>query len=250
MIQDLHSHTYYSFCGQDTPQAVIAAAIEGKIDLLGICDHNYGIAGQRVETAFYNQDIRLLDYQRSIDRYLDHLRLLQNACRRKIKLLCGIEIATENQPHLLLPEEIDISHFDYCLIEHIDREHSVVGDLFAFAQRCGCKKVGVAHTDIPSYLERSGQNAFDFFSHMAQCNIFWELNVNYDSIHGYREHAYVQRFLTDKRLQEIILNSGVQLSVGFDGHRSAEYLPGRVRDCCKQLEALGIPLVFSKKGGD
>jgi predicted metal-dependent phosphoesterase TrpH len=27
MIQDLHSHTYYSFCGKDDPTDVIEAAI-------------------------------------------------------------------------------------------------------------------------------------------------------------------------------------------------------------------------------
>ena len=43
MIQDLHSHTYYSFCGHDSPQKVIEAAIAADIEMLGINDHNYGI---------------------------------------------------------------------------------------------------------------------------------------------------------------------------------------------------------------
>ena len=29
MIQDLHSHTYYSFCGKDSPSAIVEAAIDG-----------------------------------------------------------------------------------------------------------------------------------------------------------------------------------------------------------------------------
>ena len=28
MIQDLHSHTYYSYCGKDSPEAVIKNAIK------------------------------------------------------------------------------------------------------------------------------------------------------------------------------------------------------------------------------
>ena len=38
MIQDLHSHTYYSFCGADTPEAVVEAAIQGGIEMIGITD--------------------------------------------------------------------------------------------------------------------------------------------------------------------------------------------------------------------
>ena len=43
MIQDLHSHTYYSFCGADTPEAVVETAIAGGIELLGITDHSHGV---------------------------------------------------------------------------------------------------------------------------------------------------------------------------------------------------------------
>ena len=32
MIQDLHSHTYYSFCGKDLPEKVIETAINGGIE--------------------------------------------------------------------------------------------------------------------------------------------------------------------------------------------------------------------------
>ena len=31
MIQDLHSHTYYSFCGADTPEQVVETAIAGEV---------------------------------------------------------------------------------------------------------------------------------------------------------------------------------------------------------------------------
>ena len=45
MIQDIHSHTYYSFCGGDRPEEVVEKAIAGGIELFGICDHNYGGGG-------------------------------------------------------------------------------------------------------------------------------------------------------------------------------------------------------------
>lgn len=245
MIQDLHSHTYYSFCGKDKPEVIINAATDSGIELFGICDHNYGVGLQRAETVFQNEEARIADYQRSLNAYFDHLTLLQKQFAEKIKILRGIEIATVSQPHLLLPDGVDISSFDYCLIEHIDREDTAVDDLFAFAKRCGCTRIGVAHTDLPSFLDKSGKDKYEYFSRMAENGIFWEMNVNYDSIHGYNEHAYVKHFLEDEALQDIIRRSGVQLSVGFDGHRTEDYAPDRIISCCKNLRELGIPLAFS-----
>ena len=62
------------------------------------------------------------------------------------------------------------------------------------------------------------------------------MNVNYDSIHSFREHPYVKEFLENKEQQKIIRNAGVMLSVGFDGHKVEDYLPERVTDMCKKLE--------------
>jgi histidinol phosphatase-like PHP family hydrolase len=47
MIQDLHSHTYYSFCGKDTPEEIVEAAIAGGIELFGISDHAHGVGNAR-----------------------------------------------------------------------------------------------------------------------------------------------------------------------------------------------------------
>ena len=33
MIQDLHVHTYYSFCGKDSPEEVVEKAIAGGIEM-------------------------------------------------------------------------------------------------------------------------------------------------------------------------------------------------------------------------
>lgn len=246
MIHDLHSHTYYSFCGKDNPKDVIEAAISGGIKMLGICDHSYGVAIQRDYSPHRERSSWLIDYQRAVDAYLDTLLLLKEKYRGQIDIKCGIEIPTQNIPHILLPDEIDVSRFEYCLIEHIDYDDTTVSDPFAFAERCGCKKVGIAHTDLFSYLENRNINKEDFFKKMAQKGMFWELNVNYDSIHKFREHAYVERFFADKEQQETVLKSGVDLSVGFDGHRVNEYLPERVKSYCKRLEELKIPTVYAK----
>ena len=73
-----------------------------------------------------------------------------------------------------MPEDADISFFDYCLIENLDHENSVTGgDLFTFAHRCGCP-VGVAHTDLFAYIDRLQQNPLSYFKKMAENNIFWE----------------------------------------------------------------------------
>ena len=81
---------------------------------------------------------------------------------------------------------------------------------------------------------------------MADHNIFWEMNVNFDSVHHYREHPYVAAFLEDPAQQEIIRESGVLLSVGFDGHRVEDYRPERVQNCCRKIEQLGLKFVFSQ----
>ena len=247
MIQDIHSHTYYSFCGGDRPEEVVEKAIAGGIELFGICDHNYGVGFGRPDLfATAATDIST-SYGRNLVRYFDHINLIKEKYADKIKILRGIEIATLNDKRYPLPDGVDISFFDYCLIEHIDCGYSVSdGDLFSFAKRCGCQ-AGVAHTDLFKHAESLGIKPLDYFKRMAEENIFWEMNVSYDSIHGYREHKYMLRFFESEAEQEIIRESGVKLSVGFDGHRCNEYLPDRVKDYCGRIEKMGIPMIFDNK---
>lgn len=249
MIQDIHSHTYYSFCGKDEPEKIVEAAIEGKIELFGICDHNYGIAHARKNVYKSISDELFDDYESTLRRYFDHISLIKEKYADKIKILCGIEIATltSQNPRLYLPSSVDVSFFDYCLIEHIDcfGNTCTEGDIFSYAQRCGCP-VGIAHTDLFQYISNIGEDACKFLSRMAEYGIFWEMNINYDSIHSYREHEYVKRFFDSPEQQMMVKKSGVRLSVGFDGHRVEDYLPSRVIDACKKIEALGIPLAFSE----
>lgn len=243
-MQDLHSHTYYSFCGKDSPYDIIEAARNGAITTLGICDHAYGIAGQRKGMPLYPDiNIRNNDFARKTDAYCDHMTLIKEKYADKIKLAVGIELPTIDEEYLYVPENLDLSRFDYCLIEHIDRPDTVVDDFFEYAAQYGCKNVGIAHTDIPLMLQKRGEDVFSFFHEMAKRNIFWEMNVNFDSIHGYQEHGYVKRTLESPWLTEILRESGVKLSVGFDGHRAEEYLPERVKNTNKKIKELGLPLV-------
>ena len=248
MIQDLHSHTYYSFCGKDRPEAIVEAAIEGGIEVFGICDHNYGVGFGSYSAFAAPPELIPNRYEgRNLRRYFDHINLIKEKYADRIRILRGIEIATDSSAgKVTLPPDADISFFDYCLIEHIDRDATSVADLFAFAKRCGCPLVGVAHTDLFGYCEKTGQDPCEFFSKMAEAGIFWEMNVSYDSIHGYKEHEYMLRFFASEKEQDLIRRSGVRLSVGFDGHRVEDYRPDRVRDYCERVKALGIGLVLDE----
>lgn len=247
MIQDIHSHSYYSFCGNDDPEVMIETAINSGIEQYGICDHNYGICYGRKSIFKCDSEIPEDNYEKTLVRYYDHLSLLRDKYRDKIKLLCGIEVCTSLlRSRVTLPPLTDISFFDYCLIENIDTfENSIAkGDLFAYAKRCGCPS-GVAHTDMFAFIEKLGKDPYDYFSRMAEAGIFWELNVNFDATHRYIEHKYVKEFFSNEEQQDIVRRSGVRLSVGFDCHRATEYLPDRVSDACNKLEKLNIPLIFN-----
>lgn len=249
MKQDLHSHTYYSFCGADRPELIVEAAIRGGIELFGICDHAYGVGHGRLEVYQAAAERGCFaDYGRTLERYYDHISLLKGKYAERIKVLCGIEINTlRNLPQAALPDGVDVSFFDYCLIENLDDKDSITeGDVFSFAKRCGCKVCGIAHTDLFAHIAKIGASPRDYFKRMADENIFWEMNVSYDQIHNYREHAYVKSFLADAAQQEIVRDSGVRLSVGFDGHRVGDYRPDRVVDCCNTLAKLGLPLIFEE----
>ena len=248
MLQDLHSHTYYSFCGKDTPEQIVEAAIAGGLELFGITDHNYGIGYARHSVFCATANMGLNNLERTLRRYFDHMNLIKEKYADRIRVLRGIEICTlksENHPNFSLPDGADISFFDYCLIENLDATTSVTGgDLFTYAKKLGTPVTGIAHTDMFSFIAKLGANPYDYFSRMAEQNIFWEMNVSYDSIHGYRQHAYMLKFFEDEAQQEIVRKSGVRVSIGFDGHNVEDYLPDRVKDYCQRLTAMGIKKPF------
>lgn len=245
MLQDLHSHTYYSFCGKDAPETIVEAAIRGGLSLFGICDHNYGITNGRIEIFQLPRDAVADDAGRTLKRYYDHINAVRERYRDKITVLRGIEICTIGEGRHPLPENADISYFDYCLIENLDAgERSWIGgDLFGYAEKLGCK-AGVAHTDLFAFIKARGEDPYTYFKKMAERGIFWEMNVSYDSIHHYREHAYMLHFFEDEEQQDIVRRSGVEISIGFDGHRTEDYAPERICNFCRRAEALGLRFAF------
>ena len=248
MIQDLHAHTYYSFCSQDKPEKVVEAAIRGGVQQLGICDHNYGVGCARTDFC-YDKGPRLdADYGRTLERYYDHIFCLKEKYRNRIKIFAGIEICTLlSRDSYALPTSADVSFFDFCLIENLAHPNSITnGDIFSFAKRCGCP-TGIAHTDLFAFIQARGEDPHRFFRRMAEQGIFWEINVNYDSLHSFKTHDYVTEFFKNKTQQEIVRRSGVKLSVGFDGHIAKEYKPQKVQTACKLIKDMGIRLVFEGK---
>ena len=248
MIQDLHAHTFYSFCSNDKPEAVVEAAINSGVQMLGICDHNYGVGCARTEFCWGKGTKLNADYEQTLVRYYNHMNLLREKYAKKIKILCGIEICTLGGEHsYALPNTADVSFFDFALIENLGNPMSVInGDLFAYAKRCGCP-VGVAHMDMFAFIKARGEDPYRYFKKMAEAGIFWEMNVNYDSVHKFKVHDYVTEFLKNKEQQEIVRKTGLKLSVGFDGHAVKEYKPLRVKNACKIIQDAGIHLVFENR---
>ncbi len=225
MIHDLHAHTYYSLCGRDHPRAVCDAALRGGIQVLGITDHNYGITPAR------------------FDAYRAEIGALKDAYAPSLRILCGIEICTVPPIERTLPDNASLEGFDYCLVEHLDHPDSILhGDIISFAEKRACP-VGIAHTDLFGFCQSTGRDPAAYLASLAASGIFWELNVNYDSIHHYREHAYVKAFFESPEQQEILRQSGLRLSIGFDGHRVEDYAPSRVIAAHKACKARALPLI-------
>ena len=243
MLQDLHSHTYYSFCGKDSPEDVIKNAIENGIEKVGISDHYHGIVLASTGISYENEDYRTVLHNKAIERYYYHIKELAQRYKDYIDVWCGVEITTLDLGFTLLPDGVDVSMFDYCLIENIQYEETTAQDVFSFAARCGCKRTGLAHIDLPSYIKAKGIDMDEFFKKMADNNMFWELNVNYDSIHGYKEHKYVEEFFGNEEIINAVKKNNLSLRVGFDGHRLEDYDISRVKNACMKIEELGISMV-------
>ena len=221
-VMDIHSHTRYSNCGIDEPEAIAEAALAGGITLFGVCDHNYGI-GDRLE------------------QYKAEIAALRDAYAGRMRILTGIEIASV--PNLGEPQPERLTGFDYCLLEHIDMPESTVGmGVFDYRRRFD-GKFGIAHTDLIAMAQAHGIDPLEFLHTFAENDIFWEMNVSYDSIHNWREHPYYLRFLQSEEEQALVKRSGIRLSVGFDGHRVYDYRPDRVKEMNRFLQENGFATV-------
>ena len=95
----------------------------------------------------------------------------------------------------------------------------------------------------PLILNVSVEKGMSESNVMAEEDIFWELNVNYDSIHKYREHEYVKEFFRDENIVNLIKETGVKVSVGFDGHNLEDYDAQRVKEACTRIEELSVEMV-------
>ena len=58
--------------------------------------------------------------------------------------------------------------------------------------------------------------------------------------------ADLDKFFEDEEQQAIVRESGVRLSVGFDGHRLTDYLPDRVKAACRRIGDMKIKLAFEE----
>lgn len=245
MIQDLHAHTYYSFCSNDTPVAIVEQAIAGGISQLGFCDHNYGIGCARTDFC-WNKGTNLdADYGKTLLRYYDHISLIKEKYKNEIQILRGIEICTlKGKDDYALPKNTDVSFFDFALVENLDNSNSIIqGDLIGYAKQLNTK-VGIAHTDLFNYIETINESHERYLKKLADNDIFWEINVNYDSVHSFKTHEYVADFFNDQKKQELVKKSGLKLSVGFDSHIAKEYKPIRIHQACQLIKKIGIPLMF------
>lgn len=224
MLADFHSHTKYSNCGRDTPEDLVQAMIGHGVDVLGISDHNYGI-GKRTE------------------EYLKEIGTLKETYKDQITLYCGIELCT--LPGLQLQDRSRLTRFDYCLVENLDQAESIMhGDILEYTKDFHIPVI-IAHTDLFSFMKNKELDPLPYLKALKAHNILFELNVSYDSVHQYREHEYVKEFFRNEEQQRLVKESGLQLSVGFDGHRMEDYRADRVRFACEFLEKNGIP--FLKK---
>ena len=219
MITDLHSHTFYSNCGRDDPEALILHMIEKGVRVLGITDHNYGIGDKEEE-------------------YRKHIRSLAEKYSSQIKVLCGIEICT--LPHLSPEKNKNFAEYDYCLMENLsDDGGEMKKDILSYTSGYKCP-VGIAHTDLFGLIRSLGADTDKYLKSLAERGVFWELNVNYDSIHNYREHEYVKTFMNSESQRQAVKNAGLYVSVGFDGHRMEDYDVKRVECANDFLKKYGI----------
>lgn len=208
---DLHNHTIFSYDGSNTPEEIIENAIRCGIDVIGITDHQFSIG-------------------ENLPMYYKHIQHCKIKYADKIKVLCGLEIGTRPSP----PEALGAAteQFDYVLFECLDDERAM--DFYEFLEwrRLFKCKAGLAHTDIFRLGQAYG---LDIIKTLRANDIFWELNTS-------GNYIYYYDFLTNKRKQKIIQQSGIPVSVGSDTHWVGEYRKKQVRAANALLQKLNIPL--------
>lgn len=213
MIMDLHNHTYYSYDGTDSPEAVIENAIRSGVEVIGITDHQFSLGGRLEE---YKS--RLLSCKKEYSPY--------------INVLAGLEIGTRPAPDDW--KTGDEKGLDYVLFESLDSVRAMdFREFLAWRHTFTCP-VGLAHCDIFAMGERYGINMLDV---MREEKIFWEINTS-------GNYIYYYDFLTNAKKRNDVLAAGVGVSIGSDTHAVSEYRKKQLVRANEIAMSVGLKLPF------
>lgn len=216
MIIDLHNHTYFSYDGCDSPEIIVENAIICGIGVVGICDHQF--------TDGFN-----------IDKYINDLRRVKEKYKGKCDVKIGLEVGTRPKPDNMFAKSVS-KKLDYCLFESLDSAKGMdLYEFLAWRKLFSCP-VGLAHTDIFMLGERYGT---DILKTLKEENIFWEINTS-------GNYTYYYDFITNKKKQELVKNSGITLSVGSDTHRSGDFNIKKLVSANELADELGNSVMFKR----
>lgn len=214
-IQDLHNHTNYSYDSDTLIEDLINNAISKKIDVLGICDHQFSI-GEK------------------LPQYIEEINYFKEKYKEKIDIKCGLEIGLRPKPHDL--HKIKGLNLDYCIFESLDSQRNDTMDLYEFLEWTrlfDCKK-GLAHTDI---FKLSKMYDTDILKLMREYDLFWEINTS-------GNYIYYYDFITNRKKQQEISKSGINVSIGSDNHNLRQFNVEKLKSCHTLVEKLSNTIIF------
>ena len=216
MLIDLHNHSTFSADACDAPEDIVTHAISCGYQCVGITDHNYYL-----DACF--------------EQYRTELFRLKQTYRNRIIVACGMEVSYLKLDHFK-PDLL--SGFDYCLYEYFYPAQSLV-EMVQYRKQFPCA-FGLPHFDLLKAGEESG---IDAIALLAENDIFWEMNVNYDHVHGWRTLPYVNAFFENKSAVRHARDCGLRFSVGYDTHCLADYDKNRVIETCRRLTENQLSIV-------
>ncbi len=216
MIQDLHNHTYHSYDGVETPDALVNNAFLSGIDVIGITDHQF-------TNGF------------DFHKYISEMREVAERFKGKCTVKVGLEIGTRPKPENFLAKSAS-NLLDFCLFESLDSERGM--DLYEFLEwrRLFSCPVGLAHTDIFALGERYG---VDMLKVMDENELFWEINTS-------GNYNYYYDFISNSDKRKRVSESGITLSIGSDTHQLYNYNRKRIASANELSELLGNHIIFGK----
>lgn len=212
---DLHNHTTASYDGSNSCEEIIENAISNGISVVGICDHQFS-----VKSDLY--------------RYIEKVNECKEKYKNFITVKCGLEIGCHPAPSDLI--KADRLPLDYCLFESLDSPQNAL-DFFEFLEWSRFFNIpkGFAHTDI-FYLEK--KYGIDIIKIMKEYNFFWEINTS-------GNYNYYYDFITNRKKQKIISESGITVSIGSDTHWIGQYNISKIKSAHELIKSLKNPIIFS-----